>query len=164
MTGEAVFVTNRFNTCSRISPLTGSCIYGRNTPPGVRILPIISYQLCGNAIKYNNHLKALQEHLSSQFTCLLSWSPGHSTRTFCSFTKWSRFGSKSIHEGEAKLYQTLSHMIPTKHAAQRKCSKSRECKNWWWMQDKHHKWCPLWVAGMLLEIITQTFSLFCAIK
>lgn len=118
-------MTNRFNTCSRISPRTGSCIYGRKTPPGVRILPTISYYLCGNAIKYNNHLKALQKHLSSQFTCLVSWSPAHSTRTFCSLTKWSRFGSKSIHEGEAKLYQTLCHMIPTKHAAQRKCFKSQ---------------------------------------
>lgn len=97
--------------------------------PELRILPTITSQSCGNAIKYDDHLKALQEHLSSQFTCLLSWSPAHSSRTFCSLTKWSRFGSKSIHQGKAKLYQTLSHMIPTKHAAQHKCLKSCECKN-----------------------------------
>lgn len=105
------------------APVPGSLLWqahasmAENAPPGVRVPPITSSWLCGSAIKHKNYLKALQEHMSSQFTRLLSWSPGHRTRTFCSLTKRSRFGSKSIHEGEAKLYQTLSHMIPTKHAA-----------------------------------------------
>lgn len=79
---------------------------------------IISRLHCDNCIiKY---LKALQEHLSSQLTGLLSGGPGYGGGggPFCDLAKWSRFGSECIHEEEAQLHQPLGHMIPTKHAAQ----------------------------------------------
>jgi len=69
-------------------------------------------------MKTKCYLKALEEHLTSQLTCLLSWGPGYSSRPLYSLAKWSWLGSKCIHEEEAQLHQPLGHMVPPKHAAQ----------------------------------------------
>lgn len=70
--------------------------------------------------RIKNYLKALQQHLSSQFARQLSRGPGYSHWTFCSLAKRSRFRSKGVHEEEAELHQTLSHMIPTEHTVDQK--------------------------------------------
>lgn len=47
VTGEAVLVTNRFKTCSRISPLIGSCICAKKNPTKcVTYLQCLEHDLC----------------------------------------------------------------------------------------------------------------------
>lgn len=99
VTGEAVLVTNRFKTCSRISPLIGSCICKKQANKVCHIFAMFGARFMWgkqgekHRLTTTLYLEALKKNLPTKSTRLLVWrfSGG---RSFCDLPKWSSFRPK----------------------------------------------------------------------